>query len=50
MTYYDNLYTYNGDTKHDMLMDFDNFENSDSSDVFDESDINTIIETLNDWD
>lgn len=31
---FDNLDTYNGDTEHDMWVDFDNYENNGSPDVF----------------
>ena len=39
MTNYDNLDTYNGDTEHDMWVDFDNYENTGSPAVFDEPDL-----------
>lgn len=50
MTNDDNLETYNGDTEHDMWVDFDNFENLGAPDVFDEPNIDTFIDNLNDWD
>lgn len=50
MTNDDNLETYNGDTEHDMWVDFDNFENTGSPDVFYEPDLDNYIDNLNDWD
>lgn len=47
---YNDLDSYNGDSEHDTWVDFDKYENTGTPDVFDESDINTIIENLNDWD
>ena len=44
------LDTYNGETGQDMWVDFDNFENTGSPDVFDEPDIDNLIDNLNDWD
>lgn len=54
------LATYNGDTEHNMWVDFDNFENNGSHDfsfagakrqvVYDEPDIDNFIDNLNDWD
>lgn len=56
----DDLDTYNGDTDHDMWVDFDNFENLGAPDVFfadakrhvgyDEPDLENFIDNLNDWD
>lgn len=40
------LTTYNGDTEHDMWVDYDNYEHIGSPDVFNESD----IDNLNDLD
>lgn len=34
MTAFDDLDTYNGDTEHDMWVDFDNYENTGTPDVF----------------
>ena len=45
----DNLDVYNGDAVHDMWVDFDNYENTDSPDVFDEADLDEFIDNLNDW-
>ena len=50
MTDYNELDNYNGDTEHDMWVDFDNFENTDTPDVFDEPNIDNFIDNLNDWD
>lgn len=50
MTDYDDLNTYNGDTEHNMWVDFDNYENTGSPDVFDESDLDNLIDNHNDWD
>lgn len=46
----DDLDIYNGDTEHDMWVDFDNAENTCSPDVFDEPDLYNFIDNLNDWD
>lgn len=46
----DDLDTYNGDTEHEMWVDFDNFENTGSPDFFDAPDIDNFIDNLNDWD
>lgn len=46
----DDLDSYNGDTEHDMWVDFDNYENTGSPDVFDEYDLDNVIDNLNDWD
>lgn len=37
MDEYDDLSTYNGDVEHDMWVDFDNYENTGTPDVFDET-------------
>lgn len=60
MENYDDFGTYNGDTEHDMWVDFDNYENTGTPDVFfagakrqvgyDESDLDNFIDNLNDWD
>lgn len=60
MDEYDDLGTYNGDTEHDMWVDFDNYENTGTPDVFfagakrqvgyDESDLDNFIDNFNDWD
>lgn len=51
---YDNLETYNGDTEHDMWVDFDNYvnglplchskENTGTPDVFDEDNLDEYVE------
>lgn len=50
MNEFDELGTYNGNTEHDMLVDFNNYENSVSPDVFDEDNLDDYINNLNDWD
>lgn len=42
--------TYNGDTEHDMWVDFDNYENTGEPDVFDDPDLDTYTDNLNDRD
>lgn len=46
----DDLGTYNGDTEHDMWVDFDNYENTGTPDVFDEDNLDDFVDTLDDWD
>ena len=50
MTDYDNLDMCNGDIKHDMWVDFDHYENTGTPNVFNEPDLNNLIDNLNDWD
>lgn len=51
MDEYDDLGTYNGDTEHDMWVDFDYNENTgELSDIFDDTDLDQFIDNLNDWD
>ena len=50
MEEYDHLDSYNGDTEHDMWVDFDNYENNGTHDVFDDPDLDNYIENLDDWD
>ena len=50
MTGFYDLDTYNGDTEHDMRVDFDNCENTGTPEVFNEPDIDNLIDNLNDWD
>ncbi|MDE5811867.1 MAG: hypothetical protein K2H61_06150 [Muribaculaceae bacterium] len=51
MSDFDALETYNGDSEHDMWVDFDYNENTgELSDLFDETDLDPNIDTLNDWD
>lgn len=40
---------YNGDTEHDIWVDFDNFEYTGLPDVFDDPDLDKYIENLDDW-
>lgn len=44
------LGTYNGYTEQNMLVDFNNYEDAGTPDVFDELDIDNFIDNLNDWD
>ena len=48
MDEYDDLDAYNGDTEHDMWVDYDNYENTGSPDVFDEDD--NLDEPFDDFD
>lgn len=60
MNTYEDLDTYNGDSEHDMWVDFDNYENTGEPDVFfagakrqvgcDEPDLDKFNDSLNDWD
>lgn len=51
MNQYDDLETYNGDSEHDMWVDFDYHENtSELPELFEESDLDNIVDNLNDWD
>lgn len=57
---YDDLGSYNGDSEHDMWVDFCYYviglplcsykENTGTPDVFDEDNIDEYIDNLNDWD
>lgn len=45
------LGAYNGNTEHDMWVDFTYQENTDElPDIFDEDAVNDFINNLNDWD
>ena len=46
----DDLETYNGETEHDMWVDFDNYENTGYTDVFVDDSLDNFIDNLNDWD
>ena len=47
----DDLATYNGDTEHDMWMDFTTYEyTSELGECFDDTDVDNFIDNLNDWD
>lgn len=47
----DNLDAYNGDTKHDMWVDFTYKRNTEElPDIFDEDVVDDFINNLNDWD
>lgn len=51
MDEYDDLGTYNGDTEHDMWVDFDYHKNTgELPELFEESDLDNIVDNLNDWD
>lgn len=50
MNEYDDLDTYNGNTVHDMWVDFDNCENTGTHNVFDEDNLDDYINNLKDWD
>lgn len=50
MDEYEDLDAYNGDTIHDMWVDFDNYENTGTPDVFDEDSLDDYIDNLSDWD
>ena len=39
-----------GDVGHDMWVGYDHYQNTGEPDVFDEEDIDDIIDELNDWD
>ena len=36
--------------EHDMWVDYNHFQNTSEPDVFDEEDIDEIVDELNDWD
>ena len=47
----DDLDTYNGDSEHDMWVDFTtNQYTGELADIFDESEIDDFIDNLDDWD
>ena len=50
MSEYDDLNTYNGDPVHDGWVDYDHYQNTGEPDVFDEEDIDEIVDELIDWD
>ena len=51
MDEYEDLDAYNGDTEHDMWVDFDYHENTgELSDLFEDTDLDQFIDNLNDWD
>ena len=51
MEEYEDLDAYNGDTEHDMWVDFDYNENTGGlSVIFDDTDLDQFIDNLNDWD
>lgn len=50
MDEYEDLDAYNGDSVHDMWVYFNNYENTDTPDVFDEDNLDEFIDNLNGWD
>ena len=51
MDEFDDLDAYNGDTEHDMWVDFTtNQYTGELADIFDESEIDDFIDNLDDWD
>lgn len=60
MAEYDDMDVYNGDAVHDMWVDFDNYENTGTPNVFfagskrqadyDEADLDDYIDNLDNWD
>lgn len=51
MDEYDDLNTYNGDSEHDMYVDYDyHISTGELPEFFENSDINKYINNLNDWD
>lgn len=51
MDEYEDLDAYNGDTEHDMWVDFDYNENTgELSGLFEENDLDQFIDNLDDWD
>lgn len=44
MNDFDDLDNYNGDTEHDMWVDFDSYNNTGETDVFNEEDIDNDID------
>ena len=47
---FDDLNKYDGDTEHDMWVNFDHYDNIGTPDVFDEPDFDNFIDNLNDLD
>ena len=45
---YDDLDSYNGNVEHDMWVVYDHYQNTGEPDVFDEEDIDEVIDELND--
>ncbi len=51
MNEYDDLDIYNGDAVHDMEVDFDfHINTGELPECFEDTDIETFIDNLNDWD
>ena len=44
---YDDLGSYNGNVEHDMWVDYVHYQNTGEPDVFDEEDIDEIVDELN---
>lgn len=50
MEEYEDLDQYNGDSAHDMNVDFDRYNNTEElADIFDEDSLDDYIKNLNDW-
>lgn len=50
MAEYDDLDAYNGDTVHDMWVDFDSYKKTGTPDVFDEANFDDYTDNLDDLD
>lgn len=46
----DDLGSYNGYTEHDMWVDFNDYENTGTPNVYDDDNLDEYIDNLNDWD
>ena len=47
----DDFATYNGDTEHDMWVDFTTYEyTGELEEYFDDSDVDTFVDNLEEWD
>lgn len=49
MNEFEDLETYNGDTEHDMWVDFDNYVNTGNPDVLGKDNLDEFGNELNDW-
>ena len=47
---YNDLGSYTGAVEHDMWVDYDHYQNTGDPDVFNEENIDEIVDELNDWD
>jgi hypothetical protein len=51
METFEDLDSYNGDTEHDMWVDFDYHKNTgELPEIFDDADVKAYVNSLNDWD